>query len=100
MLSGGELGVLLLEAFDAAGGIDELLFARVERVANAADFHFDMLERAARLKRVAARTAYLGKVVLGVNLFFHDILFFSKGKFITPCAVVPLCRGEKGTLLT
>ncbi len=35
---GGGVGVFLGEAFDAAGGVDELLFAGEERVAIGADF--------------------------------------------------------------
>jgi hypothetical protein len=37
--------VLLLKAFDTAGGIDKLLFARKERMANRADFNVDLVPR-------------------------------------------------------
>ena len=66
-LGRGKLGILLLEPLHAAGGIDELLFAGVKRVADAADFDFDMLERAAGLERVSTRAPDLRKVVLGKN---------------------------------
>ncbi len=36
---GGGVGVLLGETLDAAGGVDEFLFAGEERVAIGADFH-------------------------------------------------------------
>jgi hypothetical protein len=77
-LGAGKLGILLLEAFHAAGGIDELLLPGVKRVADAADFDFDMLERAAGFERVSARAPDFRKVVLGVNFLFHDILAFQR----------------------
>ena len=53
---GGGVGVLFGEAFDAAGGVDELLFAGEEGVAIGADFDVEAvaLDGRARLKIVAA----------------------------------------------
>src|SRR5579862_7799645 len=72
-LAGGELGVLLLEAFDAAGGINELLLAGVEGVADAADFDFDVLGGRAGFKGVAAGAANLRKVVSGMDFLLHGV---------------------------
>jgi len=49
------LGELALEAFDTAGGVDDLVLTRVERVADVADFEEDVtLVGGLRLKAVAA----------------------------------------------
>jgi hypothetical protein len=77
-LGAGKLGVFLLEAFDAAGGVDELLLAGVEGVADAADFDLDVLEVRAGFEGVSAGAADFRKVVLGVDFLFHGILFVSK----------------------
>ena len=96
-LGGGELGVFLLEAFDAAGGIDEFLLAGVERVADAADFDFDVLEGGAGFEGIAAGAADLGEIVLGVEFFFHGDLKGFKGK-LQPAGIgafVPNTRAGK-----
>src|SRR5262245_49621805 len=63
--------VLLAEAIHATGGVDQLLLARIERVALAADVGMDLRLRRARLERVAARALDGGGVVLGMNAGFH-----------------------------
>jgi len=65
--------VLFLEAFDAAGGIDQFLLAGEERVAIGADFHADQLafERGPRFKSIAAGAMHRHSVVIGMDSFFH-----------------------------
>ena len=69
----GFIGVLLLEALDAARGIDQLLLAGKERVAIGADFDADhfAFERGAGLKRIAAGAMHLHGMVIGMDSFFH-----------------------------
>ena len=67
--------VLLAEFIDAAGGVDDLLLARVERVAARA--HFDlqvMTQRGARLEDVAARAGHVDLFVVRVGGRFHGTL--------------------------
>ncbi len=65
----GELG---LELFDPTGGIDELQFARVKRVANIANVHAEFFSNAAGLKSIAATAGYFGFAVIGMDAVFHD----------------------------
>src|SRR6185369_3904612 len=70
----GGLAVLLLEALDAAGGVDELLLARVERVAVRADLDHERAAGRVGLGLVPARAGDDGGLVRGVNsLFRHGI---------------------------
>src|SRR5262249_38104121 len=64
--------VLLLELLDAAGGVHELHLAGEEGVAGRADFHRDVLARAAGGELVAAAAGHGRLFVLGVNALFHD----------------------------
>jgi len=64
---------LLLESLDSASRIDELLLARVERMAVRAYFSVDFLYSRARLKRVAAPAADDYLLVFWMNAFFHFI---------------------------
>jgi hypothetical protein len=62
------LASVAAEALDATGRVDQLLLAGKERVAGRADFEHDIaLVRGARGEVVAARTAHVGFVVIGVN---------------------------------
>ena len=63
--------VFTLEAFHAAGGIDEFLLAGKERMAGGADFHPDVIHGGTGLKGVAARARNRGQIILGMNFFFH-----------------------------
>ena len=66
--------VLLLEAVNTSGGIDQLLLTREERVAARADFHADVaLVGGSRLKDVTAGADDADFVVSGVNSGLHDI---------------------------
>src|SRR5690606_28952453 len=71
--AGGGGRVLLAEFVDAAGGVDDLLLARVERVAGRA--HFDLkgvAERRARLERVPAGAGHADFRVVRVRVGLHD----------------------------
>ena len=70
---GGFVGVLLLEALDAAGCIDQFLLAGEERVALRADFDPDQFAFAggAGLKRASAGAVDRDGMIIGVNSFFH-----------------------------
>jgi len=64
--------VTLAEFLDAACGVDDLLFACIERVACRA--HFDvqrLVDRRARRKRVAAAARHLDFAVLRMDTGFH-----------------------------
>src|SRR5688500_17427605 len=66
-------GVLLTEVLDATSGIDELLFAGIERMAAGADFDLQVVAyRGARLKGVAARAGNVDLFVLRVNAGLHN----------------------------
>jgi hypothetical protein len=75
--SSRDIGVFLLEALDAAGGIDELLLARKERVATGTDFHAEhiALDRRTGLKSVPASAMNGNRMIVGVNTGFHESLF-------------------------
>jgi hypothetical protein len=70
---GGFVGVLLLEALDATGCVDQLLLAGEEWVALRADFDADQLAFAggAGLKRASAGAVDRDGMIIGVNSFFH-----------------------------
>lgn len=67
-VGGVALGELALEALDTAGRVDDLVLARVERVADVADFEEDVaLVGGLRLKAVAAGALYSGRDVVRVD---------------------------------
>src|SRR5690606_19351032 len=70
----GLLAVARLEPGHAAAGVHDLLLARVERVAGAADVGADLAGRlgAARGEGVTAGAGDLGDDVLGVDTGLHD----------------------------
>ena len=80
-LPGGASGAGLaleaaLEALDLAGGIDDVLLAREERVAVAADVDAELLAGGAQLEVRAARAAVdLRLEVLGVDVGLHGCSF-------------------------
>jgi hypothetical protein len=74
---GGGVGVLLGEAFDAAGGVDELLLAGEERVALGADFdaqHVALNSRAG-LESIAAGAVNRNGMIVGMYTGFHEVTF-------------------------
>jgi hypothetical protein len=56
-----------LEALDAPAGVDQLLFAGVERVALGAKLDVQIVFRRPRVELVAARAVHIGKGVIGVD---------------------------------
>jgi hypothetical protein len=74
---GGGVGVLFGEAFDAAGGVNQLLFAGEERMAIGADFDVELLafDGRASLEIVAAGAVNGYGVIVGVNTGFHEAPF-------------------------
>ena len=67
---GGKTGFRL---FHAAGGVDELLLARVERVAGRAQFRADFFLRGTGHEVVATGTGNLGRVVHRVDVVLHNV---------------------------
>ena len=65
------LAVASLEPLDPTAGVDQLLLARVERVARGADLHVDLCLRRTRGERVAARTPDRRGPVFGVDPLLH-----------------------------
>ena len=67
--------VFLAELVYAAARIDDLLLARVKRMAGRAHLDREVFaERGTRRKLVAATTAYLDFMVAGMNFGFHYLL--------------------------
>jgi hypothetical protein len=62
---------LVLELLDPARGVNELEFARVERMANIANVDFQLFSSATGLKAVPTTTTYLSFKVLWMNAVFH-----------------------------
>src|SRR6185436_19676635 len=53
---------------------DQLLLARVKRVAVGADLHVQVALRRARLERVPARAGHGGLDVFGMDVGLHDVV--------------------------
>ena len=68
----GTSSEFVLELFDPACGVDELEFARVERMANVANVDLQLFPRAAGSKAVATTAGHLGFEIVWVNAVFHD----------------------------
>jgi hypothetical protein len=74
-LSASTFAVLLTEALNATGSIDDLLLAGIKRMAAGADFNVKRLAIGrACLELVATTAGYVDFNVVGVNAFFHLIL--------------------------
>jgi hypothetical protein len=69
--------ITLTELLDAASRVDDLLLARVERMAGSADFHVQLFfaQRGAGYERVAAGAGHGHFFVIGVNAGFHGNSF-------------------------
>ena len=64
--------VFLVELLDATSGVDDLLLARVERMAGGADFDVKrLLHRRLGLEHAAARARDFDFVVIGMDIGFH-----------------------------
>ncbi len=74
---GGGVGVFLGEALDAAGSVNELLFAGEEGVAIRADFDIQLVALNRRTSReiVAAGAVHRNGMIVGVNTGFHEAPF-------------------------
>jgi hypothetical protein len=69
----GSGGTARLELLDAASGVDELLLARVERVAFCANFNVELRFGRAYRERVTARTDDVRlREINGMDVFFHS----------------------------
>src|SRR3954451_2177215 len=68
------LGGAALEALDATAGVDQLLLARVERVAVRADLHVHVALGRAGRERVPARARHGRLDVLGMDFGLHDVV--------------------------
>src|SRR5687768_2248326 len=62
-----------LEALHPTAGVDELLLARVERVALGADLHVELFLRRARPELVSARARHVREDVVGVDVGLHRL---------------------------
>ena len=70
----GLAGVLLTEFVDAAAGVDDLLLARIERMAVRADFDLQIVPKGrARVEGVPAAAGHRDLFVLGVDCVFHGL---------------------------
>jgi hypothetical protein len=72
LLRGGRLGEALLVLVNAASGIDKLLRARVERVANVANADQQRWLDGLRLDHIAACATDLGVLILRMNICSHN----------------------------
>src|SRR5690606_28174154 len=80
----GLLLVAAAEALDAAGGVDDALLAREERVAHGADLDADLRLRGARRPRSTAGAVHGGLDVLGMDFGFHLMSWFAAGSEARP----------------
>lgn len=94
--------VLLAEFVDAPAGVDDLLFARIERVAVRADFDLQVVsERGTGDERVPAAAGHGGLFVFGMDAGFHGFegLFerlSAPGEKVAQCSDAgPLPQDEK-----
>ena len=70
---GGYPGHFFLEFLDAAGRVNELFFARVERMAGTANFYAQRFAGGTRNERVAAGAGNSDvRVVFRMNVSFHS----------------------------
>ena len=71
------VGVLLGEALDAAGSVNQLLLAREEGMTVRAYFHAKhiALDSRASLEGVAAGAVHRNRVIIGMNTGFHEAPF-------------------------
>ena len=88
-LSRGSGSVLLAELVDAAGGVEDLLLARVERVAVGTHFDLQVVSQSRpRLECVPARAGDADFFVFGMRIGFHG--------FSLPGRVLPAGHKKKG----
>jgi len=74
----GDVGVLLTEALDPTGGVENLLLARVEGMAGGTDFHVQGLAAGGGgLELVATGAGHFNLDVIGMDSGFHGLLSFA-----------------------
>jgi hypothetical protein len=73
-----ELFVFFAEPFDAAGRVDQLLFAGKKRVALGTNFHGDVFPGRTDFEFGAAMACNFGRLVIRMNVFFHGEPFTSE----------------------
>jgi len=72
-------GAARLELLNASRGVDELLFAGVERMAHCANFNADLFLGRARRERVAAcADDRCLREILWVDSCFHDVVYYMR----------------------
>ena len=64
----------VLELFNASGGVNELQFAGVKRMANVTNINAKFFSNASSLEGVSATAGYFGFNVIGMDIAFHDVL--------------------------
>ena len=75
-----EIGVLLAEAIDTAGGIKKTLFSGEEGMAGGADFHMHVFALGRKsFYLIAAGTGDFGLVHFWMNLVFHNLAPIKSG---------------------
>src|SRR2546430_17585011 len=86
LAAAGAAGLLeaALEALDTAAGVHQLLLARVERVALAADLDVQLRLRGTRLERVPARAVHVREDVLRVDVGLHAPARIAEAGFGAP----------------
>ena len=90
--------VLLAELVDATAGVDDLLLARVERVAAGADFDLQvMTQRGAGNEAVTAAADHVDLFVFGMDAVFHGAVSGGGpgGKKGAQCSDAGLASQEK-----
>ena len=66
-----DTGIFLVETFNPAGRINDLLFPRHEGMTLGTDFHLDVLFRRAGGNHVSADTGNGRFIIGGMDAFFH-----------------------------
>ena len=68
------LAVLLRESLNAAGGVDELLFSRIEWMTIRTNFDVQVPDRGTGLKCIAANARHDGTLIFWMNTRLHQNL--------------------------
>ena len=63
--------ILLAEALNAAGGVNQLLLAGKEGVAGGTNFHLDVPGGGTGFDYIPTGTVNFGHLIFGMNLLFH-----------------------------
>jgi hypothetical protein len=66
LIGGLGAAVLLVESLHPASRVNQLLLARIERMASGADLHFDLAQSRARRERLATRAVDFAVLIVGM----------------------------------